>query len=142
MTGVFRTQRRVEFCETDAAGIAHFSAFFPYMEQAEHAMLRHLGIGVLIEDEEGHVSWPRVAASCEYQGAAKFEDVLDVLVRIEKLGSRSVTYAFSFEREGSPVAQGRITAVCCRAGADRQWRSIPIPQRIRETLERFHSSSS
>ncbi|MCA9225545.1 MAG: acyl-CoA thioesterase, partial [Planctomycetales bacterium] len=60
----FRTQRRVEFCETDAAGIAHFSAFFTYMEQAEHALLRELGTSVVRHEGEAVVSWPRVSASC------------------------------------------------------------------------------
>jgi 4-hydroxybenzoyl-CoA thioesterase/acyl-CoA thioester hydrolase len=137
MPGVFRTQRRVEFCETDAAGIAHFAAFFPYMEQAEHALLRHLGLSVVSEDDQGIVSWPRVSAHCDYTGAARFEDVLDVTVQVEKLGSRSVTYAFVFTRHGDPIAQGQLTAVCCRVGNDKRLQSIPIPARIREPLERF-----
>jgi hypothetical protein len=43
-----RWQRRIEFCETDAAGIAHFSPMFPCMEQAEHALFRSLGTSVLV----------------------------------------------------------------------------------------------
>lgn len=42
----FIWERRVEFCETDAAGICHFSSFFVFMEQAEHALFRHLGWSV------------------------------------------------------------------------------------------------
>ncbi|MEL7264077.1 MAG: hypothetical protein AAFP69_04590, partial [Planctomycetota bacterium] len=42
----FSIQRRVEFRDTDAAGIVHFSAFFPFMETAEHAFLRSLGLSV------------------------------------------------------------------------------------------------
>lgn len=47
------TRRRVEFVETDAAGIVHFSSFFVYMEQAEHELLRHLGLNVFVDDEQG-----------------------------------------------------------------------------------------
>ena len=43
----FRTRRIVEFRDTDAAGIVHFSAFFPWMESAEHEMLRSVGIKIL-----------------------------------------------------------------------------------------------
>lgn len=42
----FHWRRRVEFAETDMAGIAHFSSFIIYMEQAEHALLRSLGTSV------------------------------------------------------------------------------------------------
>ena len=41
MAEAFHYRRRVEFCETDAAGIVHFSAYFQYMEQAEHSRSRH-----------------------------------------------------------------------------------------------------
>jgi len=137
MSAPFTTQRRVEFCETDAAGIVHFAEFFPYMEQAEHALLRHVGLSVVLEDEDGIVSWPRVSASCEYQGTAKFEDVLDIAVRIERLGTRSVTYAFECTREGQMIATGRITAVCCRVSPDRRLHSMDIPERIAGPLRKF-----
>ena len=40
----FVARRRVEFRDTDAAGIAHFSTFFVWMESAEHELLRHAGV--------------------------------------------------------------------------------------------------
>ena len=41
------TRRRVEFRDTDAAGIVHFSAFFVWMESAEHELLRAAGVPVV-----------------------------------------------------------------------------------------------
>ncbi len=46
MSEAYRTTRRVEFRDTDAAGIVHFSAFFFYMESVEHEFLRQLGLSV------------------------------------------------------------------------------------------------
>ena len=62
MTQHYKTTRRVEFRDTDAAGMVHFSVFFVYMEQAEHELLRHLGLSVVLSDESGPISFPRVAA--------------------------------------------------------------------------------
>ena len=137
MGSTFTTQRRVEFCETDAAGIAHFSAFFQYMEQAEHALLRHVGLSVVQDDDEGTISWPRVSASCEYLGPCRFENVLDVSVSIAKLGRSSVTYAFAFTLDGGKIATGQMTAVCCRIGHDHPPQPIEIPQWIRERIDPF-----
>ena len=39
----FTTTRRVEFGDTDMAGIMHFANFFRFMERTEHAFLRTLG---------------------------------------------------------------------------------------------------
>ena len=74
----FQTQRRVEFRDTDAAGIMHFSAFFVYMEQAEHELLRSLGLSVVAHDDEGEISWPRISATCDFRNPARFEDLLDI----------------------------------------------------------------
>ena len=108
----FSTTRRVEFRDTDAAGIVHFSAFFPMMEAAEHEMLRSLGISIMPreEDAEPTVTWPRVAASCEYTAAARFDDSLQISVRVAKIGTSSVQYNFRFLRDQQLIAKGSVTA--------------------------------
>ncbi len=137
MSEPYRTTRRVEFRDTDAAGIAHYSAFFFYMESVEHEFLRSLGLSVLGEDETGPVSWPRVSASCDYQSAVRFEDVLDISLQIARLGEKSVTYEFEFASVGRPVAKGKTVAVCCRFPAGGPPESIPIPAPIAAKLGAF-----
>jgi 4-hydroxybenzoyl-CoA thioesterase/acyl-CoA thioester hydrolase len=142
MATSFRATRRVEFHDTDAAGIMHFSAFFIYMEQVEHEWLRHLGLSVLMRDEHGAISWPRVSAKCEFHGAVRFEDVLEIDARIERLGEKSVTYAFDFTSRGSHVASGSLTSVCCRLGAEGELESIVIPRAIVDKLSMFFRQQS
>ena len=131
---VFRTKRRVEFRDTDAAGIAHFSVFYLWMESAEHELLRSLGLSVLLEDPEGSITWPRVATRCDYRASLRFEEEFEIEVRVERLGDKSVTYGFSFSRDGDPIAKGEVTAVCCRILPDGQLRSIAIPDTLRAQL--------
>lgn len=137
MSNAFHYQRRVEFCETDAAGIAHFSAFFQYMEQAEHALLRHVGTSVVSEDEAGTVSWPRVRASCDYTGSVRFEDLMEVVVRVARLGTKSVSYLFDFQLRDETVARGQMTTVCCRIQHGNAPESIAIPSWLVEQLRTF-----
>jgi acyl-CoA thioester hydrolase len=134
MTQPFRTTRRVEFVHTDAAGIIHFTALFEFMEQAEHELLRSRDLSVFMNDDEGIISWPRVAAKCEFQSAARFEDVLEIEVGIARLGEKSITYAFRFRSEGNDVASGEITSVCCRMTDQSPPQPIPIPAWFREKL--------
>jgi 4-hydroxybenzoyl-CoA thioesterase/acyl-CoA thioester hydrolase len=131
---VFQTQRRVEFRDTDAAGIVHFSAFFVYMEQAEHELLRSLGLSVAVRDEEGEIGWPRIAASCEFLHPARFEEILDVKVAIARLGRKSVTYDFRFARGEIPVAHGTMTSVCCRIRPGQPPEAIEIPAGFAQKL--------
>ncbi len=133
----FSASRRVEFRDTDAAGIMHFASFFPLMESVEHEFLRHLGLSVLVFDEHGPISWPRVNAQCDYRGAVRFEDVVEVTLRIARLGAKSVTYRFDMTHAGRDVAQGNITAVCCRLISGGPPQSLPIPADIAAKLKPF-----
>lgn len=141
MAEVFHTTRRVEFRETDAAGIAHFSAFLCYMEQAEHDLLRTLDWSVMMPHAEtGYLSWPRVHVEADFHGAVQFEDVLDISVHITRLGARSVTYVFQFTCQGRQIASGKTIAVCCHVGTDRSLESIDIPADLRQRLARYATS--
>ena len=62
----FRTQRLVEWADTDKAGIVHFARFFVFMEQTEHEFWRALGLSVHMKRDENIISWPRLTADCEY----------------------------------------------------------------------------
>lgn len=133
--------QRVEFRDTDAAGIAHFSMFFVWMEQAEHAALRHLGLSVLPPrtDASPVITWPRVSATCDYQSPAYFEDELQIEVEVAKLGSKSVTYALRFRASDRQLASGRLTTVCCQCELHGALTPIVIPTEIREKLQQLHS---
>ncbi len=139
MSTAFVATRRVEFSDTDAAGIMHFAAFFRLMEQAEHELLRSVGLSVVMQDAGGKMSWPRVAAKCDFRSAARFEDVLQIEVQIVRLGTRSITYGHRFFRDGQLLADGQITAVCCRVAEGQLPESMPMPAALAEKLRPFAS---
>jgi len=130
----FVATRRVEFADTDAAGIMHFSAYFRFMEAAEHAFLRQRGMSVVLPEHDSHISWPRVAAGCDYRGPATFEDLLETEVTVERLGTKSVTFRFLIRRDQTLLAEGHMTSVCCRITPGQPPQSIPIPESIRARL--------
>src|SRR5262249_7986323 len=131
----FRTSRRIEFADTDMAGIVHFANFFRFMEAAEVAFLRSRGLSVALPWEGQRISFPRVAASCDYLKPARFEDVLDIDVTLARLGRKSVTFAFAFSLGGEPIARGQVSSVCCRMHEDHRLESIEIPASLRAVLE-------
>ncbi|MFM7206574.1 MAG: acyl-CoA thioesterase [Planctomycetaceae bacterium] len=129
--GPFTTRRRVEFRDTDAAGIAHFSAFFVWMESVEHEFLRAAGVEVVDRGVDGvDASWPRVAASCDYRSAVRFGDELDVTVTVAAVGRTSITYEFEFAHLGRGVATGRMVAVRCLMRPGARPEAVPIPDDI------------
>jgi acyl-CoA thioester hydrolase len=130
----FTTIRRVEFGDTDMAGIMHFGNFFRFMEVAETDFLRARGLTVAWIENGVKYGFPRVSAACDYRAPARFGDVLTIAVAIEKVGTKSVSFRFEFTRDGTTLATGRITSVYCRQKGDGM-ESLPIPQEIRERIE-------
>jgi acyl-CoA thioester hydrolase len=135
MTEPFHTTRRIEFADTDMAGIVHFANFFRFMEAAEVEFLRARGLSVSLTWEGQRIGFPRVAASCDFLRPATFQDVLDVAVRVESMGKKSITYSFAFSKEGQAIARGQVTSVCCRVVRDHQLESMEIPASFRAKLE-------
>jgi 4-hydroxybenzoyl-CoA thioesterase/acyl-CoA thioester hydrolase len=128
-----RTRRKIEFVDTDMVGIVHFARFFVFMETAEHEFLAALGTPVLFEHEGRPAGWPRVAAACEYLSPARFGDVLDIHLKVERKGRSSLTYAIDIARDGTPVARGRVTTACCLL--DSPIKAIPIPAALAAKIE-------
>ena len=57
-------------------------------------------------------------------------------VAVQRLGTKSITYAFEFFKDGEAVARGQITCVCCVVGAGQPMRGREIPASFRVLLER------
>lgn len=147
MTHRFLHRRRVEFADTDVAGIMHFSNFFRFMEVAEHAFYRSLGFSVHpfrhgAETGGPNVGWPRVHASADYRLPLHFEEEVEVELLIEELRNKTIHYYFQFwKNPDSPderilAATGRFTVVCVSFDAEtRRMKAVAIPDEWREKLE-------
>ncbi len=131
----FHTTRRIEFADTDMAGIVHFARFFVFMETAEHEFLRSLGISVAAKLDNMQLGWPRLAASCEYLSPAKFEEVLDIRVSVARKGNKSMTYQFEFRRGEVVIARGQMSSACCIVSAEGKLKAIPIPDFLAKQIQ-------
>jgi YbgC/YbaW family acyl-CoA thioester hydrolase len=128
----YRLRRRVQFYETDAAGIVHFSWFFRYMEEAEHALWREAGLS--IHPPGAEIGWPRVAASFDFNRALRFEDEFDIRLRIADITRKTIRYACLLTKDDEPIATGELTIACVRKRPDEPMKAIDIPEEIAKRL--------
>jgi YbgC/YbaW family acyl-CoA thioester hydrolase len=126
----YRLKRRVQFYETDAAGIVHFTNYFRYMEEAEHALWREAGLSIY--DSRGDVGWPRIAASFEYYKPLRFEEEFEVVVKVVAITRKTMTYLCELIRGDVKVGAGRLTVACVRRQSDDSVRAVEIPPEITE----------
>ena len=136
MASDYTTTRRVEFVDTDAAGIVHFTCFYRYMEQAEHEFFRSLGLSIMQKSDDGDViGWPRVSASCNFEAPAYFEDLLEIRLRVDRKGVKSLVMKFEFWRGDTKIACGQLKAVCCSFRHGEKMKSIKMPPIYDEQIE-------
>jgi YbgC/YbaW family acyl-CoA thioester hydrolase len=130
-----RLRRRVQFSEVDMAGLVHFSWFFRYMEEAEHALWREAGLSIAKFGEDS--GYPRIATSCEFHAPLRFEDEFEVRVRVAALNRRTMRYDFLMTKGETKIATGSITIACVSKRPGEPLRSIDFPAHV---LERFSVS--
>ena len=124
MPSEYRMKRRVQFYETDMAGIVHFSWFFRYLEEAEHAMWREAGLSIA---GGAGIGWPRVAASFEFHRPLRFEDEFEVHLRIVGKDARTIRYQGVITKGDTAIATGHMTIKCVTKVPGEPMRSADIP---------------
>jgi acyl-CoA thioester hydrolase len=120
-------RRRIEWIDTDAAGIYHWTTAFRLAEAAEAALHTALGIA----DRTFGVT-PRVSVAAEFHRPLVFNDPVEVELAVEAVGRTSVRYALSITGPDGPAMSGQVTACLI----DRETRrAVGWPDDIRAALE-------
>lgn len=137
-------RRRIHFSETDAAGVAHFTALASLVEEAEHDFFLTKGVAPFAADS----GWPRVAFSVQYEAPCFFGEEVAVMLTDFSVAKSSVSYSFRAEKEkaGEAVTVFRGAMTICHvrrnleAGAG-AFSPEPIGEVAREALFGFRSCS-
>jgi len=118
--------RRVQWMDTDAAGIWHHSVVIRWAEEAEAELHRRLGI---IDETFG--ATPRVRTEFEFGVPLRFDEVVGITLAVGELGATSITYDIDVSTASGQVANGRMVAVLIDRGTGekRRW-----PEELRQAL--------
>jgi acyl-CoA thioester hydrolase len=134
----FKLTRRIEFADTDMAGIVHFANFFRMMEVTEHAFFRSLGLSIHSHEAGATTGWPRVSATCGYRAPLRFEEEVEIHLLVAEVRSRAIRYEFVFRKaaDSTEVARGEVVTVC--AGVEQATGKLaarPIPDNVRAAIQ-------
>jgi acyl-CoA thioester hydrolase len=125
---------RVGFSDTDAQGVVYYGRYMPYFDLARTEYHRHLGRVSL-----GDVDFAMRAVAVDYVAGARFDDLLEIFVRVERIGTTSITYdhaAYRVDDDGSDtlMATAKATLVCIALD---ERRATPVPGPFRSLVEAF-----
>ncbi len=135
----FLYQTKLEFADTDSAGVAHFTSILKIVERAEHAFLEALGIPV-IEHSHGRMGapvfgWPRVDVRFRFRRPIVFGDEVSVELLVTDVGTKSIAYFAKVMLAGGEVAaEGKLVNACVGPSGEDHMKAINIPESLREIL--------
>jgi tol-pal system-associated acyl-CoA thioesterase len=129
----FAHRTRVGFDETDAQGIVYYGRYMPYFDRARVEYLRLLG---LLASTPGEAEFVMRAQHVEYHAPARFDDELEVFVRVARMGRTSITWAFEARNVASDehLAAATQTLVAVDPVARRP---VLVPARLRAAVTEF-----
>ena len=140
MAHEFKLQRRVEFADTDMAGIVHFANFFRFMEVTEHAFFHSLGLDLHHHHDGVMSGWARVHADCDYLRPAHYTDLLEVHLTVREVNPSSIAYGFVFRKldesgdepvPGRELARGNVKVVHVAKGpGDDRMQAVDMPAEV------------
>jgi len=128
----FSSLTRVGFSDTDAQGIVYYGRYLPYFDVAR--VEYHRRLNVLYEEFEGDLVMR--AANIEYHAPARFDDLLEVFIRVARVGRTSATYemaAYLVETDELMVTADQTLVLVDLA----ERRACPIPDQFRERIRAF-----
>lgn len=126
----YRRQVRIRFVDTDASGRIHYTAMFRHFEAVEQDWMNDLEIPSTGADFRG-IGFPRVHVECDFLSELQFDDLVDITLAVDRVGTSSYTLAYGVENRGKPAAKGRITIVCLDKLTQR---ATAIPDRLARSL--------
>jgi acyl-CoA thioester hydrolase len=131
----FAACTRVAFSDTDAQGVVYYGRYLPYFDLARTEYHRSLGP----VDGAARSEFVMRALSVEYEAPARFDDLLEVFVRVPRIGRTSVTYEYAAYRlDPGDDETLMVTATQTVVLIDHDDRcTLPVPDALRAALSAF-----
>jgi acyl-CoA thioester hydrolase len=135
----FSAQTRVGFSDTDAQGIVYYGRYLPYFDLARVEYHRKLGLLGMDIGDEGQEFVMR-ACTIEYLAPAVFDDLIEVYVRMARIGRTSATYEFAAYRAGDDLLMVTATQTLVLVDLDER-KAVPIPDSYKESIRVFEGEA-
>jgi len=128
----------VRFADVDHAGIVYYPRFYHYFHVCFEEFFRlRMGSGAYLDlISRRRIGFPAVRTECDYRAPLRFGDMVQVDMHIERLGGKSVRFAYrALRAEGGSGPAGELVAagvVVCAVTDLEQFRAVAVPDDLRQ----------
>ena len=127
---------RVGFSDTDAQGIVYYGRYLPYFDQARVEYARHLGMLATGPEENEFVMR---ASTLQYLAPARFDDLIEVFIRVSRIGRTSATYECAAYRVEDDAVMVTAHQTLVLVDLDER-KACAVPDSFRERIRAFEGA--
>jgi len=135
----FKTPVRVRWMECDAQGIVYNGAYLGYLEVGQAEYYRNLGFAIYTIPESGYIDFAVVKSTLEFKAPAKVDEIIDLYVRVSKIGNTSLTLNMEIYPEDSDRLLTEIETIYVGYDAATE-SSKPVPEDIRRLITHYEDT--
>jgi acyl-CoA thioester hydrolase len=128
---------RVGFSDTDAQGIVYYGRYLPYFDLAR--VEYHRNLDMLRMDFGGELVMR--ASSIEYHAPARFDDLLEVFIRVARIGRTSATFELAAYLVEDDALMVTATQTLVLVDLEER-KACPIPDEVRERIRAFEGDDA
>ena len=135
----FKTSVRVRWMECDAQGIVYNGAYLGYLEIGQAEYYRNLGFAIYTIPESGYIDFAVVKSTIQFKSPAKVDEIIELYVRVAKIGNTSLTLNMEIYPEGSDRLLTNIETIYVGYESATE-SSKPVPKDIRKVINTFEET--
>ena len=135
----FHTSLRVRWMECDAQGIVFNGSYMGYLEVGQAEYFRNLGFSIYRVAQRGYFDSAVVKTVIEFKAPARVDDLLDIFVRVSRIGNTSIDLDVEIYPQDSDSLLTTLQTVYVGFRAD-SLETQPVPDAIRDLVDRFEAT--
>jgi acyl-CoA thioester hydrolase len=123
---------RIYYEDTDTAGVVYYANYLKFFERCRTEWIRSLGHDQSQLAAEHAIAFVVKRVSADYLQPARLDDLLTVVLEVEKLGRAQVVFRQYVRRGDEELVTGSVQIACVDT---RKMKAAPIPEFLRQKLE-------
>jgi acyl-CoA thioester hydrolase len=134
-SGFHCVSERVRWSDVDASGIIRWSAYTRFVELAETELFREIGFPYAEIWDRLDIWLPRVQFHLDCRAPVRLDDLLEVRIRVDRLGNSSIRLGFTMQKADGPLAAESHLVIVAIARIDGQ--PVAVPAALGQALRPY-----
>jgi len=129
MANTHSIEKKIYYHDTDCGGVVYYANYLKYSEEGRSDYLSSRGISLKDLGAQG-VYFVVAHTELDYKFPARYQDIIKVSTRIEKIGRCSIDFVQEIVKEETVLVKTKTTLVCI----NKDFKPVPLPDSVKEKL--------